>query len=565
MIIKYKKYLLGGFFLLLVANLLVKNHSTVLWDEDEAAYAGIAMNMVQTNDWMTQSFLYSEIHRKPPLHFWMIAISYKLFGVNEFALRLPGVLSILLCLGFLYYFGKKLYDEETGLIALLVLGSTLLIPNLAKMALTDNALLLFETTAVLSLWTYLKTGKAKWNYLCWGAVSLGVLVKGPPILVLILGLWGFILLFSADRKKLIGTHPWIFLPLSLLPLLIWGWISWQKDGGEFVRWLLDWYILKRASAGGVIDGQSGPPGYHLGIMVGAFLPYLPFVFLGLWAFVRRLKNRALDDLVLAGWFVFAWIFFELMPSKLPSYALAAHPALAITVAQEIKLFSKENYIRLNGLKVLSAFHLILVFFIMMFLIAFGWKFLGEEGLSNVGITAISFWALSFATVVCVYGRKPVGYLATAALSGMILTLTVWMFLMPYIEGGRNISKKITEELLETTEKETEVVFALSAKITQPSMPFYVGKHFPNAYEEKNLIRLSNMYLADTNRVFIMGNHFKTILENNIKPQNRDLDNVKEIQGWVIDGLESEAKHWIIYNYEVPLIHKTSKKEPEQNN
>ena len=84
------------FFLFVIA-LLWNNQSIGLWDEDEAAYAGFALNMLSSSDWLTIHFDEAEIHRKTPLLFWLIATFYALFGVSEFVLRLPGVLALIGC------------------------------------------------------------------------------------------------------------------------------------------------------------------------------------------------------------------------------------------------------------------------------------------------------------------------------------------------------------------------------------------------------------------------------------------------------------------------------------
>ena len=74
-------------FVALTAIVFVNNGKISLWDQDEAAYAGFAKRMIETHNYIVPDFTWSEPHRKPPLHFWLIALSYKIFGVNTFALR----------------------------------------------------------------------------------------------------------------------------------------------------------------------------------------------------------------------------------------------------------------------------------------------------------------------------------------------------------------------------------------------------------------------------------------------------------------------------------------------
>ena len=82
-------------FLFIIVILIMNNWSIPLWDQDEAAYAGFGYIMNESGNWLVPNFMYSDVHRKPPLHFWNIALSYKLFGYNEFAVRFPSFLAIL--------------------------------------------------------------------------------------------------------------------------------------------------------------------------------------------------------------------------------------------------------------------------------------------------------------------------------------------------------------------------------------------------------------------------------------------------------------------------------------
>ncbi|MGB0564895.1 MAG: ArnT family glycosyltransferase, partial [Spirulinaceae cyanobacterium] len=72
-----------------------RNGAIALWDQDEAAYAGFALRMVRTGDWLLPNFTWSAVHQKPPLHFWAIATAYQALGISEFTTRLPGSLAVL--------------------------------------------------------------------------------------------------------------------------------------------------------------------------------------------------------------------------------------------------------------------------------------------------------------------------------------------------------------------------------------------------------------------------------------------------------------------------------------
>ena len=112
---KQKKYLLiltlSILYLCLLASLaFFYNLGNIgLIDETEPIFAETARQMVKTGDWITPYFNGETRFDKPPLIYWLIAISYHLFGINEWSVRLPSAISGtgLMCLGFytLYRYG----------------------------------------------------------------------------------------------------------------------------------------------------------------------------------------------------------------------------------------------------------------------------------------------------------------------------------------------------------------------------------------------------------------------------------------------------------------------------
>jgi 4-amino-4-deoxy-L-arabinose transferase-like glycosyltransferase len=315
-----------------LALLLLGNASIPFWDQDEAAYAGFAHRMVENGDWLTQEFTWSEIHRKPPWHVWTIAASYSVWGENEFTTRLP-VLLATLGLGFLIWgLGRKLLQEKLAAMTVVVLAFSFFVPLLGKIALTDGWLLLWDTLALFALWRVLgeKPGWAALGF--WLAIGMGVLTKGPAILLVAGTASLMVLLLHPWRRRIWRLHPWFGLPLALLPLFVWGYLAWQRDDGEMIRWMIDWYILKRT--GGTVLGQSGPPGYFLLTLIVAFFPFLRQLPVALAAWWKRVRQREPEALFLLCWMAGAWWIWELIPSKLPAYAIGVHPVIAMLLARE---------------------------------------------------------------------------------------------------------------------------------------------------------------------------------------------------------------------------------------
>lgn len=332
---------------LLGMSLLLGNARIGLWDQDEAAYAGFGRRMIETGDWLVPQFTWSDVHRKPPLHFWGIAASQSVFGQNAWATRLPGALAVWLTCSLLWVLGGKLFTNvAVGRWAAMILGTSFLTNTLGHIAFTDSTLLLCQTLAAIAL-GFIVQGKKRWSVVFWVAVGMGLLAKGPPILISMGGLGLLILLSHPEKKHLLTFRFWVGFPLAVFPLLLWGYMSWQRDDGAFVKWLIDWYILNRVD--GHVFGQTGPPGYHLAVMLAAFLPWwllLPSV----WQKTRTyLRNRSEPAFFVLMWMIAAWVPYEFVSSKLPTYALAAHPALALLLAYGLQTTTWPFLVRLRPL------------------------------------------------------------------------------------------------------------------------------------------------------------------------------------------------------------------------
>jgi 4-amino-4-deoxy-L-arabinose transferase-like glycosyltransferase len=357
--------------------LLFYNHS-YLYDQDEAAYAGFSKTMLESSDWIIMDFPFSEPHRKPPLHFWITAIAFKVFGEGEFTLRIfPALWIFLICI-LTYSFCKKIYDKRTAFWAFCILSLCLYFPLNGKIALVDGLLTFLEFCAFYLLYLHFFEEKKYSRYLFWIVLSLGALTKGPPIYIFTMGILFFAFLKKDLRPKVISLHPWFFLPLSLLPLFIWGYLAWKKTNGELILWMLDWYILRRAT--NPVFGQQGPPGTYLLLFFIGLFPwslFLPSVFKELYLQIKGIFRNyktgitleSLDFFLLSS-LLSGWVIYEFMMSKLPSYVLITYPILAIMIARNLEKNYQQNQIKIKIVIIVS---LVLTIVIQTLLLIFNEK------------------------------------------------------------------------------------------------------------------------------------------------------------------------------------------------
>lgn len=314
---------------LVAACLLVGNARVALWDQDEAAYAGFALRMLRTGDWVVPEFPMSEAHRKPPLQFWLMAGSFAIFGVSEFAARLPSVLAVVGTALLVARGGAFLVGRRTARTGAIVLMSSVLVLTLGKIALADAGLLFCQTVAALALLRGMVRPSWRATVGLWAAVAAGLLFKGPPVLVLVVAMMVFLLVFHRRRWRLVHFHPWVGLPLALVPLAVWVVLVWQRDP-RLVLTLADWYILRRL--GGAVFGQAAPPGMHLLLLFVLVFPWtvlLPGALRAVWRGLLRRQGRFV---LLGAWLFGGWLIWELPLSKLPTYTLGSYPAFALLIA-----------------------------------------------------------------------------------------------------------------------------------------------------------------------------------------------------------------------------------------
>src|SRR5512136_1785696 len=108
-----------------------------LYEPDEGRYAEIPREMLERGDFLTPFLNYVKYFEKPPLHYWLNALSFTIFGRNEFAARFPGALMGLLTIILTYYVGRKLFSRPAGVIAALILGTSTGFLILARLDIID--------------------------------------------------------------------------------------------------------------------------------------------------------------------------------------------------------------------------------------------------------------------------------------------------------------------------------------------------------------------------------------------------------------------------------------------
>jgi 4-amino-4-deoxy-L-arabinose transferase-like glycosyltransferase len=503
MLNRYKQHIPLFYFLFLAFIIFINNGRVSLWDQDEAAYAGFAKQMVESGNWLIPDFMWSEIHRKPPLHFWNICLSYKLFGINEFSVRFPSALFLLFSYLLIYFAGTPLFGKRTAFLSTVVLSTSLFVPSLAKVSVTDATLLFFSTVCAFALLNIIQQRSAKWTAAFWVSFALALLTKGPPV-ILFTGVFSALLfIFHPNRKNLLSTHPWFFLPLACVPLFLWGYFVSRTGGGEFIRWMIDWYILKRVNSS--VLGQTGPPGTHLLSLFVFFIPYFMFLPRASWHAITDLfrKDKGINFL-LSAWFISGWFLYEWSPSKLPTYVIAAHVPLAILIGKEILECIESGKLPAKGLIIA---HFILISFVFTALLVAP-QVLHLPASIKIPFAAAAILLIASAVVMMIYLRSGI-FLRLMIGTNLLFQFLAWVFLLPLADTLKNGSKEIAEYVTEHAADHSVVLIA-NDQGHPPSLPFYLSLNFQEVKEESNLDTLLSKFRSSQPYVFILNREQKDI-------------------------------------------------------
>ena len=152
-----------------------------LMDDVDAVQAQAARNMLVSGDWVTARLDGVAYLEKAPLNYWMIAVAYGIFGVHDWAARVPHALVVVLLCWITYRFGRWAFDETAGLYAGIALSTCAGLFLFTRILIPDATLTLAITGAI---WAWLRLlepdtdTRLRWSTVLGGCLGTGLLLKG---------------------------------------------------------------------------------------------------------------------------------------------------------------------------------------------------------------------------------------------------------------------------------------------------------------------------------------------------------------------------------------------------
>ncbi len=318
---------------------------------DEPRYAQVAREMFERGDWVTPTLSGLPWLEKPVLYYWEAMASYSLFGVSDWAARLPGAFSATLMVFGVFLFFRRFRPGAQLDAALIVLASVAAV-GFGRAASTDMPLASSFVLAMLAWFAWVETDSRRWLAVFYFFSAVGVLAKGPVavffavVVIVIYALWMRV-------PGLIWRTLWLpGIVIFLATMLPW-YVAVQLKNPEFFRVFFLEHNLARFSSN--LYRHEQPFWYYIPVALAGWLPWTALVVSCLVSAVRwrgakpaaakhDLESSSGDTFepLLAIWTLVPILFFSISHSKLPGYILPALPAGAMLLANRLWRMRNEN-------------------------------------------------------------------------------------------------------------------------------------------------------------------------------------------------------------------------------
>lgn len=289
---------------------------------DEAIYAQVATEIIETNDWITLHWNGQPWFHKPPLYFWITALLFKTFGPSEFSARALSAFAGVGCVVLTYVIGKRLCNKSVGAIAGLILLTSALFVFNARQGMTD---VLMTLCLLLSVWAYLRSTTSAKSWIVVGlACGLAVLTKGAAGLIAP-AIIGVSMLFDRRLNDLRGKHFWLGVVVFSTLVASWHCTMITLHGSSFLDTYLLKHIIERSTSD--LHHYNFGPGFYFSVLWSFVWPWVVAIPLAL--IVGLVHNQARVLTVQA---VVPFVLFSMAKTKFSWYIVPILPAFSILIA-----------------------------------------------------------------------------------------------------------------------------------------------------------------------------------------------------------------------------------------
>ena len=445
------------FLLFLVALVYVLGMFVTLFENDSAQFAVMAMRMVQENDFLQLFKGPEEYLDKPHMHYWLAALSFKIFGIYDWAYRIPGILLTFLGAYSCFGLGRILYNSDIGKFAALIFLTTQTIVLAGIDVRTDAVLTGFTIFSIWQLVAYIE--KNRLYHIILGAFGAGMAfsTKGQ-IAILVIGICIFChLVYTRKWLRLLNWKvilAFLTFGITIAPMLYAYYHQFDLHPEKVIRgqsnrsgiFFIFWEQSFERLSGEGVGKNSSDYFFFFHTFLWVFLPW---TILGITAYWWRAKtfvklkfkyNRSFEFLTFGG-ITLIFLIISFAQFKLPHYMNIMMPLYSILTASY--LYSLHRYTKnkvIKGLLGVQYFILAVVFVFSLFICFYVFKFntIWAYGLLLTVLLLIVYFCLKQEAY---YLRLITLSVYASLLLNGVLNLYFYPSLLKY-QGGSSMAKEI---------------------------------------------------------------------------------------------------------------------------
>lgn len=320
------------------------NAHYLILDMNEGLYAEAAREMFVTKDYVIPHLNGVPYLEKPPMLYWLITLSYKLFGVSTFAARLiPSFSSALVSLLLVLFGWYNGLTSRASCVAVIIFATSIITAVIGRVVFFDMLLTLWITAALFCFLHWYRTDNVK---CLWGAyllVACAFLTKGPIAICVAGGVaMAFMLLHCASLKKIAAFFNPVGIAIFLVITMLWVIPATLKLPGFAREYFVNEQLLRFLNKRIPHDYHTGPFYFYIPRVMTYLLPwtfFLPSVF----GRIRgKIAQQNIFKLFLWVWFLFTLLFFSLSGDKGDYYMIVGAPPLVLLLGIEIENLLRKN-------------------------------------------------------------------------------------------------------------------------------------------------------------------------------------------------------------------------------
>ena len=342
-----------------------------LIDIDAAQYASMSREMASTGNYLQLYDLGKDYLDKPPLLFWLSSISIQLFGVHDWAYRLPSILCLGLALWSVYRFTLLYYNELTAQFSVLVLASSQAFILMAHDVRCDTMLMGLVMFSIWQLAAWYQSNAWKHFVMAFIGIGLGMLTKGP-IAIVVPGV-SFAIHFLLQRnwkqffrwEYIIGV---LIVGILLIPMSIGLYTQFDLQPGKIIHGVpiksgLRFYYWTQSFGRYTGENVFNEMNHFTFLLENMLWSFLPWIFIFLITLVLSIKDlikskfklQIHEEFITVGGFILTYCMLARSQAQLPHYIFVVLPLAAIVTAKGLhQIYFSERFLKLK--KVALYFH-----------------------------------------------------------------------------------------------------------------------------------------------------------------------------------------------------------------